>query len=187
MSNIFKASKTNNSVPPVTKTITRSNFFKPTSILNNFILYNYTIIKFNNSEFPELNDTTKEKDLIIHNGYMSAFQKEINIDNMKILESGYIMYTQGNNNEITIDYGDMKDRLNNECKNEYNFKLIANNEFTNIINKWEKYRKDYINLYEEETYNKLYKMKPSFYEDNYDYDSEDEINDDCNEDDDYYE
>ena len=30
-------------------------------------------------------------------------------------------------------------------------------------------------------------MKPSFYEDNYDYDSEDEINDDCNEDDDYYE
>jgi hypothetical protein len=170
MSNIFKASRTNSSVPVVS----RSNLFKTSPIIK-------PSFKFNGSEFPDLNDINKEKNLIIHDGYMSAFQKELFID-VKKLEPGCIMYTQGNNNEINIDYGDMKDRLNNEhnenMDNEVNkekFKLIANNAFINIIRKWEKYRSYYIELYEEDTYNKLYRMKLSY--DDYEDEDEDEYKD----------
>lgn len=194
MSNIFKASKTNSSVPVKTN-VSRSNLFKITPVIK-------STFKIINSEFPELNDRNKEKELIIlHDGYMSAFQKELIVD-VKSLEPGCIMYTQGNNNEIIIDYGDMKDRLynennenneDNEYKNneydddEVNFKLIANNAFNNIINKWEKYRNDYIKLYDEYTYNKLYRMKPSFNEDINEYEDE-SIDDNYNEDsDNYYE
>lgn len=191
MSNIFKASRINSSVPVVS----RSNLFKTTPIIK-------PSFKFNGSEFPDLNDINKEKNLIIHNGYMSVFQKELFID-VKKLKPGCIMYTQGNNNEINIDYGDMKDKLNNEHNehnenidnevNDENFKLIANNAFINIICKWEKYRSDYIELYEEDTYNKLYRMKLSYdeNEDEYKDDNDNDYNynneyDENNEDNDEY-
>ena len=165
---MFKPTKTNSSVESSKYVAngSRSNLFKKKIALlpQTFVL--------NTSEFPELFDTNTNTNTNTTNNYMTAIQKERAISNYnEELEPGYIMYKQGNNNEIninygTVNYGNMKQNINNENKleiKEYDA-VDVNNVFIKMIGRWEKYALDYIELYDEDTYNKLYKMNRSFYD-----------------------
>jgi hypothetical protein len=145
-----------------------SNLFKKSQIPSSSLF----ILK--NSDFPEINDLTlnSSKNNEINN-YILAFQKEEIMDDSNKLPPGCISYTQEKNNEIVINYGDMKGKIvdvdslenNNQKENYYIFNIM--------IESWEKYKINYINLYGEDVYNSLYVAKQilenEYEEDYYEY------------------
>ena len=126
------------------------------------------------SDFPEL---LKSNAILCDNlqNYKNAIQTEINNDiGVDEVVEGHVCLTQGNNNEIIIKYGKQIIPLHNP-NNEYNMNDIIDD----MIVKWNKYKSDYIELYGEDEYNRLYVYIPVYEDD----DSDNEC-DEC--DDDYW-
>jgi hypothetical protein len=146
------------------------NYFKSTNKLEQKFIKK-------ESDFPDL---LKSNAILCNNlqNYKNAIQTEINNDiDVDEVAEGFVCLTQGNNNEIIIKYGKQIIPIHNP-NNEYNM----NDAINDMIVKWNKYKTDYIELYGEDEYNRLYVYIP-VYED----DDDDSECDECDEwDDDYW-
>jgi len=110
----------------------------------------------NSMNFPELDSRSVKNELVIESkNYMDAIKMQNNetciIDKVP---DGCICYTLEKNNKITKRFGDASLSYFNGQSPVYDM-----NDVIDIMSsKWEKYRENYINLYGEDTYEKMYTM-----------------------------
>lgn len=197
-SNLFKSNNNSNNFEKreklnnnQIKNNNSDNKFK--NSFNNSKLFIQEEKKFNLNElyFPELgnSETKKENNKYLETkdktNYAEVSKKEVEIiTNKKYIQPGWSVIYKNEHGNLMIENGE---KTENQIIRERNEKLlsnITNNVFNKLVENWEKYKAEFIDIYGEDEYEKTYLM-PN-YENMPEPEYEEFDNEDIDENDSYY-
>jgi hypothetical protein len=190
-SNIFKPNynksnynKSNYNKPNYNKTnYNKTNVFKSIKKTDEFNL--------NDTNFPSLNNCKEEENINCkeeeninckeENNYSDIVKKYVIIDAEKLddVEPGHVLLTLDKNAVIKkYSTSFLQEEIDRNNYSEHREKVRTNIIINNIIDKWDNYRKEYIELNGEDEYYSIYKPNLDLYDDDEEDDECEEYNED---------